>query len=64
MIAGEQLQKAGLGAGRALAAMALEVREAELNFRQVEDEIVGPEARPFPDRRRLGRLEMREGETR
>ena len=63
MVAAEQLQKTGLGAGRALAAVGLEVGQAELDLRQVQHEIVGPEARPFADRRRLGGLKMREGQA-
>ena len=46
-----------------LRAVGLEVRQAELDLGQVEHEIVGPEAGPLAHRRRLGRLEVREGQA-
>ena len=63
MIAVEQRQKAGLRAGRPLRAVGLEARQAVLDLGQVEHEVVGPETGPFADRRRLGRLEVGEGQA-
>ena len=64
MIAVEQLQEAGLRAGRAFHAAGLERRDAVLDFRQIERQIVGPQARPPADGRRLRRLQVREAERR
>ncbi len=63
MVAVDQGQEAGLRAGRALGAVGLEVRQAELDLGQVEHEVIGPQAGPLAHRRRLGRLKVREGQA-
>ena len=64
MIAVEEFQEAGLRAGRALHAAGLERGEPVLDLRQIEHQVVGPQARPPADGRRLGRLQVREAERR
>ena len=43
---------------------ALQRRDAVLDFGQIEHQVVGPQARPPADGRRLGRLQVREAERR
>ena len=64
VIAVEELQEAGLRAGRAFDAARLERGDAVLDFGQVERQVVRPQARPPADGRRLGRLQVREAERR
>ena len=63
VVAVEQFQETGLRAGRALVAECLDGGDAMLDFGQVHRQVVGPEARPLADRRRLGRLEMGEAQA-
>ena len=56
-------KKAGLRAGRALHAAGLELRQAMFDLGQVEHQVVGPQAGPLADRRRLGRLQVREAQA-
>ena len=63
MIAVEELQKAGLRAGRALHAAGLQRRDAMLDLCQIEHQVVRPQAGPPADGRRLRRLQVREAEV-
>ena len=64
VVAAEQRQEAGLGAGRPLGAAEAQRCEAMLDLVQVEDEVVAPQAGPLADRGQLGRLEVGEAERR
>ena len=63
MVAVEQREEAGLGTGRAFGAAGLECRESMFDFRQIQDQIVGPQTGPLADRRRLGGLQMGESQA-
>ena len=63
MVAVEQAEETGLRAGGALAALGLELAQAVLDFRQVQHQVVGPQAGPLADGGRLRRLEMGVGQA-
>ena len=60
VVAVEQLQKAGLGAGGALGAAGPQRGDAVLHFGEVQCQVVCPQAGPAADRGGLGRLQVRE----
>ena len=62
VIAVKQGEEAGLRAGGPLGAAEAQRGQAVLQFVQVQDEIVAPEAGAFADGGQLGRLEVREAE--
>ena len=64
VVAVEQPQEAGLRAGRPLGTAGPQPFEPMLDFGQVERQVVGPEARPLADRRRLRRLQVGEAQSR
>src|SRR5207244_4734712 len=64
VVAGEQGQEARLRAGRALDPAKTQVLQPRLDFVEVEDEVVTPQAGAFSDGRELGRLEVRVAERR
>src|SRR5262249_49751765 len=61
-VAVEKKQERRLRAGGSLGAEKAQIRPRGLHLLQVQKEIARPERRPFSDRRRLGRLEVRVGE--
>ena len=60
----EQLKEACAGAGRALAAQKLQLRELEIELFDVKQQVVYPQAGALADGRRLGGLKMRIGKRR
>ena len=64
VIAVEQLQKLACVPVVPLTLRALQRCDAVLDFGQIEHQVVGPQACPVADGRRLGRLQVREAERR
>ena len=60
----EQLKEACAGAGRALAAEKLQLRELEVELLDIKQQVVYPKAGALADGRRLGGLKMRVGKSR
>ena len=58
VVAVEELEEAGLRAGRPLDPQELQLGEPMLDLAQVEDQLVAPERRALADRHELGRLEV------
>ena len=63
VIAVKEFEEAGLRAGRAFDAAGLERGDAVLELVQIQHQVVGPQAGPLADGRRLGRLQVREAEA-
>ena len=63
VVAGEELQEAGLRAGRAFHAAGLERGKPVLDLVQVLHQVICPQAGPLAHRRRLGRLKVREAQA-
>jgi hypothetical protein len=64
MVAVEQFQEARLRAGCSLHAACLESFNAMLDFRQIQHQVIGPQAGPSPHGCRLRRLQVGETERR
>src|SRR5216684_7439820 len=64
VIAAKQSEKARLRARGSFGPPKAKLAHAVLNFIEVQDKIVAPQARSFPDRRQLGRLKMSETQSR
>src|SRR5438105_3239830 len=64
MVAAEEREEARLGAGGPLDSPKPEGLKTVLDLVQVEDEVVTPEAGPFPHSHELGRLKVRETQRR
>src|SRR5439155_7450923 len=63
VIAVKKVQEAGLRAGGAFNAASSQRLRAVLDFREVERQIISPQASPLAHGRRLGRLQVRVTQT-
>ena len=63
VVASEELKKAGLGSRGSLGTSGAERLQPVLDFLQVQNEVVRPQATSFSDRRRLGGLQVGKSEA-